>query len=155
MSGRGRGRGKLCGCNQLAAWITIMFIITIMIIIINGYSYESTSLLPDLNLRMAMFLISRKKPVHLQNQLKTMCHSWPNLLQSRSSVWEKLQRRKWDSFVVDGWQLAYDFQFQELSHQIVRFPHHHSRKMFGQHATVRIPSYAPLYFSLFWLPLRE
>ena len=60
---------------------------------------------------MAMFLISRKKPVHLQNQLKNVCHCWPYLLQSRSSIWEKWQRRKWDSFVVYGWQLAYDFQF--------------------------------------------
>ena len=68
---------------------------------------------------MTMLLIGRKQPVHLQNQLKTVCHCLPNLLQSRSSFWEKCQTMKWHSYVVDGWKVAYDFQFRELSHQIL------------------------------------
>ena len=57
---------------------------------------------------MAMFLISRKKPVHLQNQLKTVCHCWPNLLQE--VLLEKNDKRGSDILLwlmVDSWLMIF------------------------------------------------
>ena len=130
-----------------------------MIIISNTYCYESTSFLPDLNLRMAMFLICRKKAIHFQNQLKryfsflfqhpSTNNFCPRQFGSRCFQDGKMQNYvRYKDFILWLFEVLQNFQFGELSNLI----HQHcgEEKDLGQQNACNVEKEKMGYFVDIW-----